>query len=545
MHYADGRYTITFNGEIYNYIELKKQLVSAGYTFRSESDTEILMAMYHQRREAMLKDLDGMFAFAIWDNQEKRLFCARDRFGEKPFFYSHTAHAFLFASEIKALLAAGINSEKNNRKIYNYLLFTSIEDSDHKSETFFRDVQQLESSHYLVVEQNGTIHKHRYWDIDLSQRTTLSESESSERFLELLKTSVERRLRSDVPVGSSLSGGLDSSSIVMLIDQLKQGGQTQKTFSARFEGYVKDEGKYMNMVIEKTNVEPHFVFPDLSGTFQKFEKILYHQEAPIGSSSILAQFEVMKLAKDNHIKVLLDGQGADEVLSGYEPYWNTYFMQLYRQDRKLLTAEEQAYSALRNLPPYVHDTPFKVKAYSPNFYTTLGNLQRKFIPANSSYFLGIHPNIAKKFKFDSNPLQKFNDLRKHLYYSTMEKGLNDLLRYSDRNAMANSVEVRLPFLYHELVEFIFSLPNEFLLQNGWTKHILRNSMKQILPAEITWRKDKIGYEPPQQEWMESALYKDYLQTAIDFLKKEGIIARENSSLHWNYISLYAFYKAFN
>ncbi|HLG35625.1 MAG TPA: asparagine synthase (glutamine-hydrolyzing), partial [Bacteroidia bacterium] len=307
MHFADGRYTITYNGEIYNYVELKEELKKKGCRFVSTSDTEVLLALYDFKKEQCLAELDGMFAFAIWDEKEKTLFCARDRFGEKPFYYHINENYFAFASEMKALFATDMEKTPGRKKIYDYLLYSALEDSADRSSTFYENIIQLEASHYLLVSADKTFVKKRYWDIDINVRDhDITEKDAAAKFRELLTLSVRRRLRSDVPVGSSLSGGLDSSSIVMLIDRMKKDGRVQKTFSARFENFIRDEGRFMQMVIDKSNVEPHFVFPTVKSAIENMKMVAYHQEEPIGSTSIMAQYEVMKLAKENNIKVLLD-----------------------------------------------------------------------------------------------------------------------------------------------------------------------------------------------------------------------------------------------
>jgi len=542
MQYADGRYTITYNGEIYNYIELKEELQKKGYRFNSTSDTEVLLALYDLKKEKCLEDLDGMFAFAIWDGKEQKLFCARDRFGEKPFYYHINENYFAFASEMKALFTLGMPRVQERKKIYNYLLYTMLEDSADKGSTFYENIRQLEPSHYLSITPDKKLSTRQYWDINFSGQKEIPERDAVEKFRELFTTSVSRRLRSDVPVGSSLSGGLDSSSIVMLIDRMKRDGRVQKTFSARFENFVRDEGKFMQMVIDKTNVEPHFVFPTVESAIKNMQTVSYHQEEPFGSTSIMAQFEVMKLAKENNIKVLLDGQGADEMLAGYTFYWFTYFNQVYRKNRSRYHSEKKARQQLYGEIPFRNRLGFKWYAYHLSSYKFIADLKKKIIPVNSPFFLGIHPDLVSSFHKEPNPIAKPATLREHLYSSLMTRGLNELLRYADRNAMANSVEVRLPFLSHELVEFVFTLPDEMLLNNGWSKYILRKSMENILPSEIAWRKDKIGYEPPQAEWLKTKFFSDYLNNAIEELKREKIISKEYPQLTWNYIALFTFLK---
>ncbi len=540
MHYANERYTITFNGEIYNYVELKKELINKGYTFHSNSDTEVLLALYDLKKEELLQDLDGMFAFCIWDNVTSTLFCARDRFGEKPFYYHSNKNYFAFASEMKALFTLGISTTKNQKKIYDYLLYNILENPLDKGATFYDNIRQLEPSHYMIITAENKIVKKKYWDIAIHEQPNVSENEAIEKFKELFTLSIRRRLRSDVPVGSSLSGGLDSSSIVMMIDQMKNSNQVQKTFSARFKNFSKDEGKYMQMVIDKAAVEPHFVFPTVDSVIANLKTIAYHQEEPIGSASVAIQFEVMKLAKQNEITVLLDGQGADEMLAGYTLFWNTYLNQLYRSDKSKYTSASRAYSSIHNRTAVTPDFEFKWRAYHNNSFKTVSHLKNFVKSPTSSYFLGIHPDLVSHYRKEHNPIPKVNSLKEHLYFFLMKRGLNELLRYADRNAMANSVEVRLPFLSHNLVEFLFQLPDEMLLQNGWSKYILRKSMEDILPQEITWRKDKIGYEPPQSEWLATPKFNDYLHEAVNYLKKEKIITTDVPKLTWHYIALFAF-----
>jgi asparagine synthase (glutamine-hydrolysing) len=491
MHYAEGRYTITFNGEIYNYIELKKELISRGYKFHSSSDTEVLLALYDLKKEKCLADLDGMFAFSIWDEQEKTLFCARDRFGEKPFFYHHVAGSFFyFASEMKALWAVEIKKEQDQQMISQFMINSALVDSKDLSRTFYDTIRQLDSAHYIIIK-NNQVNVVRYYDLNnIAINTQISKQEASEKFLSLLTNSIRLRLRSDVPVGSSLSGGLDSSSIVMLIDQLKGNVINQNTFSARFSDFAKDEGKYIQTVIDACkNVSPHKVWPTGDQMITELDKVVYHQEEPFGSASIFAQWKVMQLAKQNHVTVLLDGQGADEYLAGYLPYYNLYLQQLFHSNKKMYEKEWLTYKNLRpKALSRVEDTE--------TLRMTVGRIGRKILNRPIPYYNGL--------------------LKRELNRHMMLDGLKILLRYADRNAMAHSREVRLPFLSHHLVEFVFSLPDEYLLYEGWTKWIMRDAMKNILPSEICWRVDKIGYEPPQQAWLKS----EFVQEKIRNVKKE-------------------------
>lgn len=489
MHYLNGRYTITFNGEIYNYIELKELLKKQGYQFISDSDTEVLLALYDLKKEKCLQDLDGMFSFAIWDEKEQTLFCARDRFGEKPFHYYYDKQCFVFASEIKQFWALGIEKKLDEKRLLSFIEKGTIEEDNNLTETFYKSIKKLDAAHYLIFKRGQTLHIKKYWDIDINaEQYTGSIEQAAERFLELFTDSIRLRLRSDVPVGSSLSGGLDSSSIVMLIDALKGKELKQNTFSARFKDFAKDEGKYIEDVVKACkNVEVHYTWPDAAYFEKVFDKVTYHQDEPYGSASIIAQYAVMELAKEKNVTVLLDGQGADEQLAGYLHYYHDYLHQLFYQKHSIYKIEFNAFKKYHHVA-----YPYSSLTESETFRMKMGRYKKRILRQELPYS---------------------NNLSQHLKKSTTQVGLKELLRYADRNSMAHSREVRLPFLSHKLVEFVFSLPDEFKINNGWTKFVLRKAMSNILPESICWRIDKIGYEPPQKKWIESDKYKDAIAEA--------------------------------
>jgi asparagine synthase (glutamine-hydrolysing) len=508
MHYL-GRYTIVFNGEIYNYIELKETLLQQGYRFKTQSDTEVLMALYDRDKEKCLQLLDGMFSFVIFDNQENEAFCARDRFGEKPFFYSYEkGKYFLFGSEMKCLWAGGITKEINNRMMFNYLSFGYLENPQDLSETFYINCIRLPHSNYIKLSlATLEIKLKQYYDIDWKQiDRSITLERAKDQFQELFYTSIKRRLRSDVAVGSSLSGGLDSSLVVCVIDELKKGtNQKQNTFSAVFPGFAKDERKYMDFVISQTNVKPHFVTPNDEGLIRDIEKLSWHQEEPYGSASIYAQYCVMRTAKENNVTVLLDGQGADEVLAGYHSYYAPYFNELKKQNKKNYKHQFSRYKELHtsNTINGITSKAFgdRIREISPALVKPIKKMKMDFEQLKNPLFNKDFYNAYKNEIFETSG-SIFSCLNESLYNSTMKHGLQQLLRYADRNSMANSREVRLPFLNHELVEFLFSLPATYKINEGWTKWIMRETFN-IFPNEIRWRTDKIGYEPPQKSWMES------------------------------------------
>jgi asparagine synthase (glutamine-hydrolysing) len=548
MHYQNGRYTITFNGELYNYLELRKKLILEGFTFISNSDTEVLLAMYAAKGPACLSELDGMFAFAIWDEQEQKLFCARDRFGEKPFHFSIlNGEKFVFSSEIKQLFEVGVDRKANQKILFNFFQSNHVlHDPRVPDETFYAEVKRLEPAHYLIVDSDLNIEKKRYWDLDIeSENNSISLQDAADRFYELMEQSIRLRLRSDVPVGSSLSGGLDSSTIVCLIDKInKNQAIKQKTFSARFNNFERDEGKFMQMVIDSTNVEPHFTFPDENKFIDEFKKVCWHQEEPFGGPSVFAQWEVMKLAKQHDVTVLMDGQGADESLAGYHYFFHTYLNELKRSASHLYEPELQAYRARHN-PTYGLQTDVgitqsktiesRIKDLLRPIYRTIKSLNQNSISGTSSDFL--HPDFSRQYLSDEKLPEHQGGLKEQLYVNNCVIGLNNLLRFADRNSMAFSREMRLPFLSHHLVEFLFSLPNEFKIHDGWTKYVMRKAFEPILPKEITWRIDKIGYEPPQSRWMENQKVQTMVKDSIADLERSGIVNKKRSSIgkndEWN------------
>ncbi|MCW5913705.1 MAG: asparagine synthase (glutamine-hydrolyzing) [Chitinophagaceae bacterium] len=520
MSIDGGRFTIVFNGEIYNYKELKEEMEQKGIKFFSTSDTEVLLNLYKLKREKCLQEIDGMFAFAIWDEVEQNLFCARDRFGEKPFFYHYVPnHLFVFASEIKAIHKYGIPKQPNEALTYHFFqLNYRLGNANDKSETFFSNIKKLPNASYLIVSKDIQININKYWDIDWrNQHEFFDEKVATKNIRELFNESIRRRLRSDVPIGSSLSGGLDSSGIVCWIDKyFKNELKIQKTFSARFENHPKDEGKFMQMVIDSTEVEPHFTWPDASKLLDNIDDLYYHQDEPFASTSMFAQWEVMKLAKENDVKVLIDGQGADEVFAGYHPYYRLYINRLYKKDIKLYQHELAVFNN-------IHDSQYRgylKHNWRYHLSALKGNLLKK-VSGDPSLF-------DKMFEFSyrntNYNMETPVNLNHNLYLSLLcGNGLEDLLRYGDRNSMAFSREVRLPFLYHKLVEFVFTLPDSFKLRDGWTKFIFRKSIEDITPPGITWRRDKIGYETPQNNWLESKMVYEYLDSYYQLLVKHHIL----------------------
>ena len=546
MNYLN-RYNIVHNGEIYNYIELKKELVQKGYSFHTQSDTEVILAAYAHWNDECVEHFDGMFAFAIWDEEEQELFAARDRFGEKPFFYYYDKQKFVFASEMKALWAAGVQRVANLKMLFNFITIGYVDNPERPEETFFENIFKLPpASRLYYTPASGELIVENYWDINPEfQDKKITDAEAIEKFQHLFLTSVKRRLRSDVAIGTSLSGGLDSSSIAAMSHELRAASQNHQCFTAIFPGFEKDEGAFSKQVANQFDLQQHTVAVTSDDLINDWESFLYHQEEPVGSASAFAQYKVFELAKQQGVTVLLDGQGADEILAGYHKYYKWYWQELF-QKRKLMRSGE--ITAARKIG-IQEKFGFKniMASLLPDMASVILERQYLFHALN-------HEDLSKEFvKLQSKEAYyttpELSHLNGLLYFNTCVHGLEELLRYADRNSMAHGREVRLPFLSHELVEFVFTLPPHFKIRKGWTKWLLRESMAKNLPAEITWRRDKVGFEPPQKQWMQNKKLREMIQEARQKLVKEKILnpgiitkpiagssAYETNTNDWRYLT---------
>ena len=523
MHYLD-RYAIIHNGEIYNYLELRDLLQSKGYSFSSRTDTEVILAAYDHFGPGCLQYFDGMFAFAIWDEKEKKLFLARDRFGEKPLFFYRDEEQFLFASEIKALWAAGVKKEGNKKMLFNFITIGYTQNPANPFETFFLGISKLPARSFLLYDAvTRDLETTAWWDIEVGKTLSCKEATAIDEFSHLLSDSVNKRLRSDVSIGTSLSGGLDSSSIVACILQQANAPQRLPTFSAVFPGFKRDESPFVNLLSSHFSLENHPTTPVAGDLIRDFEKLIHHQEEPFLSSSIYAQFRVFGLAKQHSIKVMLDGQGADELLAGYHKYYSWYWQELYRSDKKAFALELEAARESG-----IHDRWTWKNRLAAHLPVYAGLFLKKKRTSQQRRSSDLSRDFVRQFGVSYYDIPHFDRLNGVLYYNTFMNGMEELLRYADRNSMAHGVEVRLPFLSHELVEFVFSLPAHFKIREGWTKWLLRMSMEDRLPTDIVWRKDKTGFEPPQEQWMHDPVLREYIHEArrslvsIDILNKSAL-----------------------
>lgn len=499
MHDVGGTMTITYNGEIYNFHELRDELKAEGATFSTDSDTEVLLKAYAQWGEACLDKLNGMFAFAIHDARRDVIFCARDRFGEKPFLYAVGEGFFAFASEYKALLSLkGVLPDIDDARLMTFLNDPTT-GLDQDNETVFAGIQQLRAGEKLTVRlQALAMERHRYWQVPAPCQTSAIEpAEAAAEFRSILDDSIKLRMRSDVPLGSCLSGGLDSGAITCIAGSMREGTEPYHVFTGRFPGSAADEGEWASEVVAATGVTQHETFPDGDKLLDDLDDFIWMNELPVDSASQYAQWSVFRLARENHVTVLLDGQGSDEILAGYEQYFANYILAKERAGG--IDASEVA--AIRARYPEalsMHDGRWKSALPLP-----LKRMATVLTGRGSDLRLGMKPEAAALTKGGRSGdsiglLEALNRDAGHGFLAT-------LLRYGDRNSMAHSREVRLPFCDHRIAEFVMTLPVEILMGNAETKHLLRLATKGVLPEQIRTRWRKQGFLPPISEWLKGRL----------------------------------------
>lgn len=506
MHGGDGRYAIVFNGEIYNYKELRGELEALGCRFASDSDTEVLLAAWMVWGAACLPRLVGMFAFVVLDREASTLTCVRDVFGIKPFFYAKEGEDFLFASEVPALVALkSSRAQLDWQRAYDYLVHG---DYDSGPETFFAGISHLPPGHMFVVDlaQRSVGAATRWWTPQIAERNDISFKEAADRVRENFLQSIRLHLRSDVPLGAALSGGVDSSAVVCAMRHVEPDLPIH-TFSYIAAGSSVNEEKWADLVNQHVGAISHKVVVAPEELARDLDDMIRVQGEPFGSTSIYAQYRVYQLAKEKGITVTLDGQGADEMLAGYNGYpgprmrslletghlleaaqflsnWSTWPDRSRLQGLKLTVAEMTdgaLYQALRRLsgraplPPWIDGDVLAEGGVSLR-----------------------HPRQRPELDVRGRRVMA------ELAHSLTKRGLSSLLRHGDRNSMRFSVESRVPFLTLEQAELLLSLPEHYLIsRKGETKSVFRAAMRGIVPDAILDRKDKIGFQTPEQLWLTS------------------------------------------
>jgi asparagine synthase (glutamine-hydrolysing) len=495
-----GRYRLLHNGEIYNYVELRRELGAHGFRFRTGTDTEVILAAYEHWGPSCVVHFNGMWAFALWDSHRRELFCARDRFGVKPFYYRVDRRRFSFASELKAFRSAAAQLAPNERLARDFLEHGLV---NHTNETFFRGIRELPPAHALMFSEDGP-RLERYWQLKPALPAV---EDPRETFRELFFDAVRLRLRSDVPIGTSLSGGLDSSAIACTVDRLMRTeaesalpvGERQKVFTSYFDEPGLDERPYAEDVVRQTLSLGHMISFSPAELLDELPTIVEHQDEPFRSISIAAQWFVMRAAKKARIKVMLDGQGGDEVLGGYDGYFGFLFGDLLlRRDFRSLAREMRAYRRLRGA----------------SYARVAGALMRPFLPAPVQWAARsrargaralLHPELRTQPTALPTSANTFPDRFRRRLYVVLTRRLPELLRYEDRNSMAHSIEARLPYLDYRLVEMMFSLDSSYLIRDGQAKVLLREALADVLPPRVRLRTDKIGFETPEARWLRGPL----------------------------------------
>lgn len=493
MSYLDGRLVITYNGEVYNYVELREELESAGYAFRSHSDTEVILAAYAHWGPECVTRLNGMWGFAIHDRKQNIVFCARDRFGVKPFYYVDTPACFAFGSEIRQLLPFLPRVAADRASLADFIMTNA---ADHSAATFFAEVQKLPAGHTLTYDLSTARYEiRRFYSIGLREDVAqLGREEAVERFRALLTDAIKLRLRSDVTVGTCLSGGLDSSSVATIAAGLytPTSGRPFSAITAVSEEERTNEARYAERVARHSDMNWLTTRPTYEDFVSTLPDVVRAQEEPFGSTSLTMQYFVMKTARANGVTVLLDGQGGDETLLGYEKYYAAYIVTALRR-RGVGAALAAMRETRRN---NANMGPVNIAKYLIG--GTVAPARWLFYRRRHDYLLDPPPMPERIREFARACRDEFA-LQELEIRST---NLPLLLRYEDKNSMAHSIETRLPFLDWRLLETSLSLPGEFKIREGWSKWVLRQAMAERMPDEIVWRKNKLGFESPESLWLE-------------------------------------------
>ena len=552
MKGSDGSLIITHNGEIYNYIEIRKELQEKGYTFKTNTDTEVILAAYQEWGEDCVKKFNGMWAFIIWDKKKKKLFVSRDRFGIKPLFYYQDKDIFIFASEIKSLSPFLKKKEINYPFLYNFI---DRQMSYGSNQTLFKDIQFLRPAHNLIIDlkNKAKIKEGCYWQFlpDRFQKK-YDYTKPIDTFRELLIDSVRLRLRSDVPVGVCLSGGIDSSVITCIISKILK--QKVKTFSSIYKQPGYGEKEFIDEVNKECQTEPTFIYPSADNFFEILKSLIRHHDKPVRMPGTYSQWHVFRCAADKVI-VTLDGQGGDELLAGYPYYYPYYLANLIKNLSiiKYLKTKKEIKERLKR--DYNKDILKLLFPWLVKF--------KRFFKKSSRWQDQI---LTKDFilKYKSSPIAKepkvFSSyLNQELYRTFVTTNLPMLLDNEDRISMAFSLESRIPFLDYRLVEFCFGLGYDKKINGYTTKYILREAFEDILPKKVYQRKDKKGFPTPLEHWFRHELKDDLKKIFIskEFAKdnildaqkiqrifSEHLTGRDNSRILWRALVIYFWLKEY-
>ena len=531
LFYKD-KYVLIYNGEIYNYIEIRDELISIGHSFSTNSDSEVLLKAYIQWGRACLEKFNGMWAFAIWDRKNKELFCSRDRFGIKPFYWSNYNGRIYFGSEIKQLRALEVGKKCNYQEL-SLFLFSGCSNSS--TQTFFNDINSLPPGHNLTISSNGSIKINSWYEIR-SRIQHFNKKNDPDEFKYLLENSVKIRMRSDVNICTSLSGGLDSSSIVSQVSKLISKSNISKKFSAihaKSSDPTLDESNFAELASQNANCFLHIIEPSYQNFLDVIKKLIYIQDEPFASKSVFMQYFVMKKAKELECKVMIDGQGADEILLGYSRFFLMTLRAYYEKNKIRGLIDHSIFS-------YKNNSEINLKNILKYILGNVSGIGRSEYLKYRMRFFNLSIESTKQLYQEVSRAQ--NDPLESQIIELEKTSLPQILRTEDRNSMANSVEARVPFLDFNLVEYCLNLAVTEKVKNGWTKYPLRES--NLLTKNLAWRKSKLSYEAPEDNW--DNCYSQYMLTKI---KKSPLINKisniENLSDQWFKISSKERWRIFN
>ena len=503
----DGQYVLVFNGEIFNYVELRDELRQLGYQFRSSGDSEVLLAAYREWGRDCLPKLNGMWAFVIYDRRQRRLFGSRDRFGVKPLFYSRDNTVIQFASEIKALRASGYQRAGINWRMASRFLLEGRLDSHH--ETFYEGIEQVPPGSGFEVGLDGAWHQWSFWSLDALPQTVTTDPAAA--FADLFEDSVRIRMRSDVPVGVCLSGGLDSTAIICAAARQRHesaGVQPESLQAFCYMAKEFDESKYIADTLVQTHAQLRQLETSPAELWNDVRKVLWFQDEPVHTMTAVVGYQLMRLAASHGIRVVLNGQGADETIGGYSSYFQDYWVSLLQQGRvnaawQAVKSYTQAHGGnARTRMTAAASRCISWEMYKIAGYRTWAQGRRQARIRQNCWFSG---DLTRHFISEDIPPSSAA-LSAALNQSVVSAPLPLYLRIEDRNSMAHSVEARLPFLDYRLVSFVCGLPDEWKVRGPWNKYVLREGMKGRIPESVRSRVDKMGFPTASKKWFAHDLY---------------------------------------
>lgn len=522
MGSEDGRYWLVLNGEIYNYRELRSELESSGYRFHSQSDTEVLLRMFQRDGAACLSKLNGMFAFAVWDGLEHRLFMARDHFGIKPLYYTWDGRTLAFASEIKALVRAGlVRPALDLSGFSDYLALQFVLDD----RTLFSGVRKLLPGHALELDERGRLSIHCYWDVSFEVDTHHTETYFRERLRALLEDSIRLQLRADVPVGAHLSGGLDSSTVTRLA--VTAGGHPFHTFSGAFrDGPEFDETGFARVVAQQSETVHHEVFPTEQDFVDLLPSLVYAMDEPAAGPGLFPQFAVSRLAAQN-VKVVLGGQGGDEIFGGYTRYLVAYLEACIRggiestqEDHRYIVTFE---SILPNLPQLRGYEPLLRHFWKDGLFDSPDRRYYRLVDRSDTMRSLLNEETLRAAAREHDTFESFRTTFNHpdchalinkMTRFDIKTLLPALLHVEDRTSMAVSLESRVPLLDFRIVELVASMPPMIKFKGGRSKHIFREVVRDLVPAEVYCRQDKMGFPVPLTRWCRRPPVRDFVHDTL-------------------------------